>query len=791
MELIGEERYIDPTPADLAVLVDALLERLPVGAVRLFLAHNAAQNCTASGLLDNLFLNDDRIALPAAVPPAEAADDEACEAEAEPEDETPQEPEADPTLFTALDNLLIRTIVRSIMGSALAPERGELKRVVLEFVTLNTDRVSSYHHLGLLGALYDDPPMPPVAGMNAERWRWFRFGRLLGFVRRGSAFALLAAVRERVDVTEELLADRVMGRDLFGPILRAVLPEDPALAARWLTTAHPAVVAWDLSILALAQQQARQLLAEGRPTEAVLLLDAIEPWSDDDDSPGEAPWAPMWVEVRCDLVACRRAANDFAGATALLEGLDDETMEPQSTPLVAVERGLVAGRFGHLSHVQFPRSEDERLSMAERLGAGRDHFAAALAVDPGNPVAAFCLGVLALVEGELRDAASLLERVEAAAGAHPVLASFVPAIRFHRGLAALQMLQPGVDGPALKAVSDAIADGYVPPTRELTDVCIALQAVGSVHSGTFAARAVGLAAEPTALVPIVSELARALDPHAVDAARTLGRDDRLTAAARFECLSAGLSGAALLGCRPLVEDLADGLDDLVAGACDDALDKAWELLLAGDGHLRAVLGATAAELARVPILRRLGNEEAARVVLEKLFWRALNGDLAPYQPDDLLALLDEAGADDEVMGRFTARLDCGSSAGPARTGRVTDPLAVATPVRLVFVGGNPTQHQWRAGIDAELAARSGGRVKVMWSEGFSPDWSKILRRAKADLATAHALVLMPYVRTNLGRHLRREVSERELPWIPCTGKGRDSLVRAIERAVEVVTRAAA
>jgi hypothetical protein len=44
---------------------------------------------------------------------------------------------------------------------------------------------------------------------------------------------------------------------------------------------------------------------------------------------------------------------------------------------------------------------------------------------------------------------------------------------------------------------------------------------------------------------------------------------------------------------------------------------------------------------------------------------------------------------------------------------------------------------------------------------------------------------MTFVRTNLGRHVRRRCSEEGRPWVPCTGHGRESLRRAIETAVEI------
>jgi len=46
-------------------------------------------------------------------------------------------------------------------------------------------------------------------------------------------------------------------------------------------------------------------------------------------------------------------------------------------------------------------------------------------------------------------------------------------------------------------------------------------------------------------------------------------------------------------------------------------------------------------------------------------------------------------------------------------------------------------------------------------------------------------VLMPFVRTELGRAVRRLCSEFGVPWVACTGKGYDSMERAIRTALQL------
>jgi len=106
-------------------------------------------------------------------------------------------------------------------------------------------------------------------------------------------------------------------------------------------------------------------------------------------------------------------------------------------------------------------------------------------------------------------------------------------------------------------------------------------------------------------------------------------------------------------------------------------------------------------------------------------------------------------------------------------------------VRVVFVGGNEAQAQYQREID-QVLAESASNISVAWHfPGWSSNWRATADRARDDLAAADALVLMTLVRTNLGRRMRREASERDKPWIPCTGHGRKSITLAVRRAASV------
>lgn len=233
--------------------------------------------------------------------------------------------------------------------------------------------------------------------------------------------------------------------------------------------------------------------------------------------------------------------------------------------------------------------------------------------------------------------------------------------------------------------------------------------------------------------------------------------------------------------EPVDTATLEGLADHLAAAPDPdgrALDMRWLDAVEGDERVRHALGEDAADLERVRVLARLDRLDAARAVATGLFWRSVNGTAGPaYSAPDLADLVEELGAPAIELEPLQAALARHGDAA----GRVDDEST--EPVRVLFVGGNEIQAQYHAEIERSLPSR----VTVDWfTTGWSARWGPEAERIESHYERADAVVLMQFTRTQLGRRLRRSSGEAGLPWIPCTGHGRDSLRRAIVRAVAVV-----
>ncbi|MGH9152541.1 MAG: hypothetical protein ACRD03_09125 [Acidimicrobiales bacterium] len=221
---------------------------------------------------------------------------------------------------------------------------------------------------------------------------------------------------------------------------------------------------------------------------------------------------------------------------------------------------------------------------------------------------------------------------------------------------------------------------------------------------------------------------------------------------------------------------SDQLAAVVAGLDDATLDEVW---LGALGEGTGLWGSGVhVELERARVWARRGRSPEAAAVLQALGARvrAAGGRLSGVRLEDLAPLAAAVGA---------------SLPPPPPGGPAGDPAGEVAgggrPVHVVFVGGNETQARYADPIDAELEERHGGRVRVTWVHpGWATNWSATAHQVEALLDEADALVLMRFVRTNLGRHLRRISSSAGIPWVACTGHGKASLMASIEEAVGVI-----
>jgi hypothetical protein len=785
-EGLGEDDELDGVAV--TGVLDDLIGRWGVRPVRLALAFLSASDDPATGPpVVDLLESEPRLKFPgerssgAAPDPVETLSPAGPgeEAEAEPE-EHDDGPEADVRLFSSLDTVLIRHVVATFTETIGALPVEELRQLVDEVVKLNVDRHASFFHLGFLDALDDDfsPPLPEP-GMNEHRRRWLHFGRLSGLARREGRQQLAALAISGPELTGTIVGHPRMGSSVTAPVVDALLADHPQHAAQLLgqRLSRDLFSGWE-GCVRRAHHRARELLVDRRVREAESLWTALALF----DAPTQRH---LDIDAAWRLVTCARARDDFPEARRRLADLDAEAdLGDEDRALLASEHGLIEAEIPHIRVVTLGHTEAHRANLRARLQRGRAHFEKALSIDAQQWRAALCLGVLlALEDDDHERAAGLLDIARSHLAQDPLASSLEQRleIQFRAALERLRTLQEGTDGRAFKDVRHTVrAPEWTPPAGDIAEVLDLLVLHGSRH----AAQLLTVALEHVPAHRLAGDTLRLLDEdavdqeHVLDAALRLGRSGKVAPATRLELLTRVVDREGAAADRTL--EALDVLDELLRHG-DAEVDRAYAGWLARSSTASELYGAIGTRVLRGQVHERLGEREVGRSLVEEAVYRSAAADRGAevaYGLEELLARHRELDADgtrsDELMREL----------GP---GPVADVAALDEPVRVLFVGGDERQARHQQGVEQHLRERFGAQVAVTWIHpGWSSNWAAHADRAEATYDEVDAMVLMPFVRTNLGRRLRRSVGEHGLPWVACTGPGRDRIARSLSYAVEMV-----
>ena len=180
-----------------------------------------------------------------------------------------------------------------------------------------------------------------------------------------------------------------------------------------------------------------------------------------------------------------------------------------------------------------------------------------------------------------------------------------------------------------------------------------------------------------------------------------------------------------------------------------------------------------------------GEMAEAKATLLTLTHRAIS-DGSEDVPD-LIGKLRDMGASVEAIQNLESRVEAASVATAAE---LPSPLPDARELKatIFFVGCDSLHADFReAVVDAIQADHPNSLVKFVLP-GWGSSWARILKSMEPRLERADAIVLTRFVRTHLGRTVRRIASEKSIPWVACTGQGRTSIERSIRQAITVVHR---
>ncbi|MEX2374144.1 MAG: hypothetical protein WD942_00980 [Dehalococcoidia bacterium] len=757
---------IDVTPSGAKSAVEGLLERFPAREVVIYLHVMRAQSPELlPGLEEWLphFFEDE-------APTPSHPDHEPLPAD---HDERGVSPD-DTDQFTTLDRLLVRAIVDSAQGVEGSLEADEVVDVVEELIELNSARHRSFFELGFADVLLGRDPRRDLPARNASRAAWYWSGYVNGLAREGRNKDIVETFDCEPDVVRLGVSGRGPSSTALPLVFRALCDAGRhGEAASFLSVTaleeHP-------QMAVLVHEEGRQLLWDDRAPEARTFMDLLGRFvSRSRESDSEIPeWFEL--EVRRRQAHCFRQLGELLKAREILEELLEREADPEIQSMVHADLGLVAGGFRSLATVRLPDEEDTVGEVRDTLEKGKAHFQEGASINARFQAhGRFCLGVLAMTNGDWQTARQNLELALSGFEAQPKryqAGGLLARTRLYLGVAlALELDNIRVER-ASELLEDAVGDGEHVPRYLVARVLEALHISSPQCAHDVAERL--LDSDPELLDLMVATdifrealgLQQTLQERADDPDRSLEARARDYRRLLPELLARGdIAGAA--GVLDALEEIAhkgvgvDALIDLLEQA--ENYDPAWE--------------PRDALWARVRFLKMEGRYDDVAQALSKEFYSALHGDWHEGREDagQIVELLASIGRTQEQLSRFRSALDdTAVDDEPAEAGSEDH-----TEVRVLFVGGDERQREAAEAVAEELRDEDPKLTVRFVHPGWSGNWGGTLERVLGMLDTYDAVVLMRFVRTEFGRRLRAEL---DIPWVPCTAAGKTRMKRSILRA---------
>ena len=682
--------------------------------------------------------------------------------------------------LTALDQLAANAVVdskREVVGAL--PDQA-LIRAVEEFVNLNARRPQSQFTLGFRDALFSLPFAEALRTQEREGVRWYWAGVVEGLARRN-------AWNRIVDVHDDRSVVRELGNGVDAVSIRA----GPHIARSLWETGRsaelPRFVGLDLVHLPevndLLLKAGTEALRRWNPGEArgmlELLMRCAETLRPSD------PLLKSLPTVHRRMAHCLRLLGEHERARSLLEALLEGAEDTGVRAMVQTDLGLMAGRFNLLDDVRIHGDAEACQEVVDRLKAGEDRFHAAVA-DADVAYAShgyYCLGVLALAEACQNDVASdgLFERADHCL--ERARANFFGNSNYPRSLVSRTDLYLGIaKSQRLKAeeirhAADLIAAGLDEsdfPAHFLTPV---LDALDLDKTGESVAAVVEplMALDDDGILDALSDrgISQSHPPLRDKLLQRARRGDRPLSLAAVD-LRRVLPGylktkdhETALGVLDQLESLAleqhSGLTEFGALLeSPDNYDPAWEWEDATIARARSLTlegrGADAFEAlsAVFRVLMDRGDTNDARDVLERMRKCEVN--------------LSEAGYEG-LKNWYERQANEAQPLVSNEDGR--------EPVNVLVVGGNELQDRFNKRV-ADRVARIDRQVSVEFLRtGWSGNWNGYVEDVRRRLPNLDAVVMLRYIRTGLGRHVRAMCGEHGVPWRFCYAGGQDAQARAV------------
>lgn len=692
-----------------------------------------------------------------------------------------------PASLTALDRVLRQTILDAAQGVAGSLSAEEVDAAVSEFVSLNGQRPISYYHAGFRDTLFGRVPNTewPALGRDGSRCYWA--GAIRGWARAEAWPQIVreydggGVVRELGDGTDFASAEALE------PTVRALADEGrTAELARFVRV--PALAdrlgLYEFLLDAAVRRLGAEDAAQARP-----VLDLLVDAADAVAGAGASAEAGVFLKARRRQAQCLMQLKEHHGATGALRQLLERKPDAKTVALVHADLGLLAGGFSALWEVELPAAEDDLDAVVEKLSLGEDYFKESVRENADWACGSwYCLGVHSLGRAArsgsgYQDAADHFMRARSAFMNHRErYVRIISHTDLYFGIASIRSLSQAGLARGPEVMVESMKAGAVLPPYLVGPVVEAMGFADQASQRVVYDAIVEAGDDATLDYAAGSELVLRQCPAAVRALLARGRREGRTARQSAADLRAALVGCIANGDR---EDAAETLSDLEAMAQRGIGAEEFAELLADPSRYEPAWSKEDAAIALAHCHEAAGRFlEATDVLRDYFYQQASRGTEASLdEAEGVLRKIEEFGIDPSIFKDMQDRYDALVAASGA--GEDEADGAERSEVKVLVVGGNEVQARAEDQVRAKLH-RTHPHVRVEFIHtGWGSNWQKPLEEFNRKLPVYDAVVIMRFMRTELGKRIRKACTSH--PWRSCWGPGQMAQVTAVIKAAEATS----
>ncbi len=692
----------------------------------------------------------------------------------------------------AFDNMLIREVVRALANPDDSTIQSELDSTLQILPRISPERSRNYYIVGFADAVLPirklnwDQPL-----LNQERRCWYLLGAFNGYWRRGEKEACARLLTELSGVLDDTVSSTSIAENIATAwVIYGIEAAYELGRFGWVRRLlNCADLHWDVAAFAYRRVVDR-IVVDVRACLAAAQIDSASqryeciadiPMTDSDsehyDKIVETNISWLWGGLKL-------ASHSYEAAYARFNELIGQLPTDCIPASWLVDRGLASVGYRTLAHLGLPKDPTGRRSLQDCLEKGEQDFLDSLQTEKsGNALIA--LAMLSYLRwGSTRDQSSggvAKKRIADALAGIPQIEGD-PDFSSQNIVATLSFMMAVL-------LADMLDESAVHEIRRYIEAFRNIQS--SLPSDDLRSLLEGLAViDPDAAADLVVGLASAgVDTHEyLKDPALLEKSIQIQIVAKSKLLSSTmkprerwaiwLALAMAYERQKLIEESSDALDELFGMAMKgDQVDETLNIYRNG-ALAEDVIGRENLLQHRAELLLSINRKEDATNDYVELFHRAKTKDSgdARLLVDDMR----EFQLDSLVILDLLKALPPDPSVASKRSGQVVSDKRCT----IIFVGGDERQERNQVGVKDELIKYFPNVSVKFLHPGWGANYQKTYDEVYRSRNTVKAMVIMTFVRTNLGRLLR---GINELPWVSCTGHGRNAIYRSLFRAAEIAT----